>query len=150
MADDENYNSKILNSNFETKIEGILSEINIEDGYMKIKQGEEYTYYNFKFEQKDVKNIFSSNKIFLSKKDGKYGYVDKKGNKVIDYIYDDAKEQNKYVYAAEKKDGLWGAIDGQGNVVIEPIYNLDSNLVVKFIGKWHLGQDLNMNYYCDK
>ena len=50
MADDENYNSKILNSNFETKIEGILSEINIEDGYMKIKQGEEYTYYNFKFE----------------------------------------------------------------------------------------------------
>ena len=71
MADDENYNSKILNSNFETKIEGILSEINIEDGYMKIKQGEEYTYYNFKFEQKDVKNIFSSNKIFLSKKDSK-------------------------------------------------------------------------------
>ena len=28
MADDENYNSKILNSNFETKIENILTFVN--------------------------------------------------------------------------------------------------------------------------
>ena len=37
-----------------------------------------------------------------------------------------------------------------GNVILEPQYNLDNNLVVDFIGKWHLGLDLNMNYYCDK
>ena len=43
--------------------------------------------------------------LFLSKKDGKYGYVDKKGNVVVDYIYDDATEQNKYGYAGVKKDG---------------------------------------------
>ena len=150
ITEDENYNSKILNSNFETKIEGILSEINTDDGYMKIKQGDEYKYYNFKFEEKEVKDVLTSNNLFLSKKDGKYGYVDLKGNTVIDYIYDDAREQNEYGYLAVKKDGVWGAIDKEGNTVIEPIYNLDNNLVVDFIGKWHLGQDLNMNYYCDK
>ena len=150
ITEDENYNSKILNSNFETKIEGILSEINTDDGYMKIKQGDEYKYYNFKFEEKEVKDVLTSNNLFLSKKDGKYGYVDLKGNTVIDYIYDDAREQNEYGYLAVKKDGVWGAIDREGNTVIEPIYNLDNNLVVDFIGKWHLGQDLNMNYYCDK
>ena len=29
-------------------------------------------------------------------------------------------------------------------------YNLDNNLVINFIGKFHLGTDLNMNYYCEK
>ena len=99
---------------------------------MKIKQGEEYTYYNFKFEQKDVKNIFSSNKIFLSKKDGKYGYVDKKGNTVIDYIYDDATEQNEYGYAAVKKDGKWGSINKNGEEVAKPQYDLENNLKIVY------------------
>ena len=76
--------------------------------------------------------------------------MDSKGNVVIDYIYDYAKEQNQYGYLAVKKDGVWGSIDKEGKTVIEPTYNLDNNLVIDFIGKWHLGQDLNMNYYCEK
>lgn len=57
--------------------------------------------------------------------------------------------QNKIVtgYAGIKKDGKWGAIDINGNIVINPTYNLDDYLQVDFIGKWHLGKDLNMNYY---
>ena len=86
----------------------------------------------------------------MSKNNGKYGFIDKKGNVVVDYIYDDATEQNAYGYAAVKKDGLWGAIDSNGKVIIEPKYKLDNNLVIDFIGKWHLGEDLNMNYYCEK
>ena len=62
----------------------------------------------------------------------------------------DATEQNEYGFAAVKKDGKWGSIDKDGNIVIEPIYNLDSNLLIDFISKWHLGQDINMNYYCEK
>ena len=117
---------------------------------MKVKVDDNYKYYNFKFEEKDVKDILKNNSIFVSKKDGKYGYVNAKGDVVIDYIYDDAQEQNKYGYAAVKKDGLWGAIDRNSNIVIEPYYNLDNNLKIDFIGKWHLGMDLNMNYYCEK
>ena len=150
IVEEENYNSKILDTSFETRISGIISEINTEDGYMKIKQDETYKYYNFKFEEKDAKEILPSNTLFLSKQDGKYGFVDSKGNKVVDYIYDEATEQNKYGYAGIKKDGKWGSIDNSGNIVIEPIYDLNSNLVIDFVGKWHLGQDLNMNYYCDK
>lgn len=152
IADDENFNSTIMNANFEVKLVGILSELNTEAGYMKLKidSEEDYKYYNFKFEEKSKTEVLSSKKIFVSKKDGKYGFVDNKGNEVVDYIYEEAKELNKYGFAAVKKDGLWGAIDSKGNVVIEPCYNLNENLVIDFIGKYHLGLDLNMNYYCDK
>ena len=117
---------------------------------MKVKVDDEYKYYNFKFEEKNIKELFIDNKLYVSKENSKYGFVDSKGNKVVDYIYDDATEINKYGFAAVKKDGLWGAIDKQGNVIIEPTYKLDENLVINFIGKYHLGLDLNMNYYCDK
>ena len=150
VAENEDLTQTIIDSNFETKIVGILSELNIDDGYMKVKVDSGYKYYNFKFEEKNIKDLFINNKIFLSKKDGKFGYVDSKGDTVVDYIYDDATELNNYGFAAVKKDGLWGSIDGKGNTVIEPKYNLDENLRIDFIGKWHLGMDLNMNYYCDK
>ena len=113
IADDEQYNSSLLDSNFEVKVQGILSEINTDDGYMKIKEGDNYKFYNFKFEEKDIQDIYFQNKIFATKKDGKYGFVDSKQNTVVDYIYDDATELNKYGFAAVKKDGLWGAIDSE-------------------------------------
>ena len=109
-----------------------------------------YKYYNFKLEEKPNTEILTENTIFLSKKDGKYGYVDKKGNVVVDYTYDDATEQNEYGFASVKKNGVWGSINKEGETVIEPTYNLDNYLVIDFIGKWHLGQDLNMNYYCEQ
>ena len=150
IADDENYQSSILDSNFEVKIVGILSELNTDDGYMKIKIEDNYKYYNFKFEEKTIQQILPTNKIFVNKKDGKYGYIDEKGNQVVEPIYEDAIELNEYGYGAVKKDGVWGAINQEGNIIIEPTYNLDENLKINFIGKWHLGLDLNMNYYCDK
>ena len=147
IAEDENYNSNIMNTNFEVKQIGMLIELNEDKGYIKLRQNDEYKYYNFKFEEKNVKDILSQNTLFLSKKDGKYGFVDKNGNVVVDYIYDDATEQNAYGYVGVKKDGKWGSIDNKGQVIIEPTYNLDDYLLVDFIGNWHLGRDLNMNYY---
>lgn len=52
-------------------------------------------------------------------------------------------------YAGIKKDGLWGSIDLLGNVVIEPTYNLDNNKKIDFVGRWHLCEDINANYYLD-
>lgn len=37
---------------------------------------DEYKYYNFKFEEKTASSLLTSNTLFLSKKDGKYGFVD--------------------------------------------------------------------------
>lgn len=147
VLETENASASILDSNFETKLTGIVNQINEEKGYIKIRAGEEYKYYNFKFEEKNASDILASNTLFLSKKDGKYGYVDKNGKVIVDYKYDDAKEQNTCGFAAVKKDGKWGSIDTKGNVVLEPTYNLDNYLEIDFIGKWHLGQDINLNYY---
>ncbi|MCI8486869.1 MAG: hypothetical protein HFJ20_07450, partial [Clostridia bacterium] len=54
-----------------------------------------------------------------------------------------------YGYSGIKKDGLWGVIDQKGNIIVEPKYNLDKNIIVNFIGKWHISEDLNANYYTD-
>ncbi|MBQ2937416.1 MAG: WG repeat-containing protein [Clostridia bacterium] len=147
VVEDANLNSNILNSNLETKVSGMLLELNTDKGFIKLRVDDNYKYYNFKFEEKQEVEIFPNRTLFLSKKDGKYGYVDKSGKVVVDYIYDDAIEQNDYGFSAVKKDGKWGSIDSNGAIVQEPTYNLDEYLLVDFIGRWHLGSDINMNYY---
>lgn len=147
VAEDENFNNEIIDNTFAVKQTGILIDMDNEKGYIALRQGDDYKYYNFKFEEKNVKDVYTSNSLYLSKKDGKYGFIDKDGKVVVDYIYDDATEQNAYGYAGVKKDGKWGSIDNKGNVVQEPTYNLDDYLKVDFVGRWHLGKDLNMNYY---
>ena len=147
IAEGENYNNTLFNTNFEPKVEGIMLELNIEQGYIKISVSEETKYYNFRFEEETDKDILPANTLYLDKKDGKYGFINKDGEVIVDYIYDDATEQNAYGYAGIKKDGKWGSIDSTGKIVQEPIYNLDDYLLVDFIGTWHLGKDINMNYY---
>ena len=141
--------SKIFDSNFEEKITGIVLEINVSKGYIRVYTNDEYKYFNFKFEEKLASTFLTTTTLFLSKKNGKYGYIDKTGNVVIEYLYDDGTEQNTSGYVGVKKDGLWGSIDTKGNVVIKPEYNLDNNTKIDFIGIWHLCEDTNANYYLD-
>ena len=147
ITEDENYNNEILNGNYEIKLTGMVTNIDDEKGYIEIKQEEGYKYYNFKFEEQKEADIFKTNTLFVSKKDGKYGFIDKDGKVVVDYIYDDATMQNTYGYAGIKKDGKWGVVDKNGKVIQEPTYKLDDYLQIDFIGSWYLGKDLNMNYY---
>jgi hypothetical protein len=139
--------TEIYDKQMQLKLTGILSEVNTQLGYINIRINNEQKYYNFKFEEKQAKDIFQNKTLFLDKKDGKYGYKNKEGKLIVDYIYDDAKEQNQYGYCSVKKGNLWGSLNKDGNVSLEPSVNLDDHLVIDFIGKWHLGQDLNMNYY---
>ncbi len=147
LTEDQNYSNEVLNSNYEVKLTGMVTDLNDEKGYIEIRQDDEYKYYNFKFEEEKESDIFTTNTLFVSKKDGKYGFVDKDGNVVVDYIYDDATNQNSFGYAGVKKDGKWGSIDKNGNIVQEPTYDLEDYLQIDFIGNWYLGKDLNMNYY---
>ena len=147
VAEDSELNSSILNNNLETKLTGFLLELNTDKGYIKMRIDGQYKYYNLKFEEKQESDIFPNRTLFLSKKDGKYGFVDKTGKVIVDYAYDDAMEQNDYVFVAVKKDNKWGSINSKGTVIQEPTYNLDDYLLINFIGRWHLGLDINMNYY---
>ena len=146
-AETQNSTSQLLDRELKVKVEGIITQINQEKNYIRVRENEEYKYYNFKLEQKENTEILATNTIFLSKKDGKYGYVNEKGIVVVDYQYEDATEQNKYGYVAVKKDGKWGSLNAKGKVVEECTHNLDNVYVVDFIGNWHLAADINANYY---
>lgn len=141
VADKTETETVIFDNNLAQKISGIVSEINVTKGYVKIYTGTEYKYYNFKFEEKQNTEVLSQNTLFLSKKDGKYGYIDKAGNIVVGYIYEDATEQNSCGYVAVKQNGVWGSLKRNGSVACNPSVNLDNSIYVDFIGKWHLSDD---------
>ena len=83
----------------------------------------------------------------MKKENGKYGYVDKKGNVIVDYIYDDGTEQNSYGFVSVKKDGLWGSIDKNGKTVIEPKYNLENKIFLYMV---LIFNNLNIKLYKEK
>lgn len=140
-ADKTNTETVIFDNNLGQKVVGIVSELNIEKGYIKVYTNNEYKYYNFKLEEKKSSDLLTANTLFLSKKDGKYGYVDKSGNVVVDYIYEDGTEQNSIGFAAVKKDGNWGSINKAGAISKEPTVNLDNSIYIDFIGEWHLSDN---------
>ena len=147
-AENLNNTTDIIDRNFNKVLsEVIVSELNIENGYLRIRKDNNYKYYNFKFEEKNAKEIFLNNKMFANKKDGKFGFIDLDGKTVVEHQYDEVTEFNKYGYAGVKKDGLWGVINLKGEIVLEPTYNLDKNSVIDFIGKWYKG--IGANYYTD-
>lgn len=146
-GESDNIETDLFDRNFELKLSGIVSEINTDKGYMKVRVNSDYKYYNFKFEEKKNTEILANNTLFLSKKDGKYGYVDKNNVVVVNYIYDDATEQNDSGYVAVKKNGKWGAINSKGETTVEPTLSLENNPIIDFIGSWHLAEDINANYY---
>ena len=119
------------------------------NGFISITNGSDIKYYNYKLEEKSNKDVYTSNTLFITKENGKYGFIDKDGKVVVEAKYDDAREQNDYGYVAVKKDGKWGAIDQFGNMVVEPKYELTNNDEIDFIGKWHVCADKNANYYTD-
>lgn len=139
----------ILNKDLKEIAKGIVNEVNSDKSYIKLWTEEGYKYYSLSGEEKASKEILTNNNIFLKKENGKYGFVDKDGKTVTDCIYDDAKEQNEYGYAAVKKNGKWGAINSNGDIVCEINYNLDENLLIDFIGKYHLAKDINLLAYTD-
>ena len=140
----------ILNSDLIEIEKGIVNEVNYDKSYIKIWTEEGYMYYNLSGQKVLSKDILTDNNLFLSKQNGKYGFIDKEGNIVVDYIYDDAREQNEFGYIAVKKDGLWGSLDKEGKVIVDTKYNLDRNLIIDFISRYHLGEDINLMYYTNK
>lgn len=146
-AEKENYETDLIDRDFSIRLTGIVSEFNTEKGYLRIRKSGEYKYYNFNFEEKTNKDVLTGNTLFLVKNNGKYGYENKNGELIVDYIYDDATEQNKYGFCSVKKDGLWGCLKSDGSVVVKPSKDLSNNLYIDFIGEWYLYEDLNLNVY---
>ena len=149
QAENENLKTDIINSNFEVKLSNIIiSELNEEKGYLRVRQDNQYKYYNFNFEEKTNIDVLTTSTLFLVKDtNGKYGYVNKNNELIVNYQYDDAKEQNAYGYCVVKKDGLWGVLGSDGTVILKPTINMDNYLYIDFISTWHLHEDTSLNIY---
>ena len=82
----------------------------------------------------------------------KYGFINDRGELMVDTVYDNAKEFSEGL-SAVKKDGLWGYIDKTGAVVIQPEYqevtsfnNNKADVLVKDSG-WHIIDQSNKRIY---
>ena len=120
---------------------------NSDEIVFKVVKEQEYKYYNFKLEEKTNKEVLSTKTLYLVKEFGKYGYENKKGERVVDCKYDDANEQNDYGYCAVKKDGKWGVLKSDGSILLEPSINLDNNLIINFIADWYRINDSRTEIY---
>lgn len=141
--------TEIYNNKLELILSGQNAKIYIEKDYIEIIAGNDIVYLDFYGNVKKETDIFSSNSIFASKKDGKWGYVDKNGNVVIDYKYDIAMNINEYGYGAIKKDGKWGVVSGDGKIIEEPTYEL-TDARPKFVGKYYrVSSSYEIAYYSD-
>ena len=119
------------------------------NGFIAIKNGDDLKYYNYKLEEKSNKDVYTANTLFITKENGKYGFIDKDGKVTVEAKYDDAREQNDYGFVAVKKDGKWGSIDQYGKVVIEPTYVIKNEENIDFVGRWHNCADNNADFYSD-
>lgn len=141
--------TEIYNNKLELILSGQNAKIYIEKDYIEIIAGNDIVYLDFYGNVKKETDIFSNNSIFASKKDGKWGYVDKNGNVVIDYKYDIAMNINEYGYGAIKKDGKWGVVSGDGKIIEEPTYEL-TDARPKFVGKYYrVSSSYEIAYYSD-
>ncbi|MFC0878874.1 WG repeat-containing protein [Saccharicrinis sp. FJH2] len=72
--------------------------------------------------QYEYLTYFSDNGLAIAKLNGKYGYIDKKCQTIINYQFEDSRGF-KYGLAAVKKNDKWGFINEKGDFVIEPKYD---------------------------
>jgi len=144
----EDFTTDVFDQNVAKVLDSvIISDLNTEIGYLRVRKENAYKYYNFKFEEKTNKDILSTNTLFLVQENGKYGYENKDGERIVDCIYDDAKEQNEFGYCAVNKDGKWGALKADGTVIVEPERDLSNYLFIDFIYQYNRYNDLSIEVY---
>lgn len=123
------------------------TNLSVHNGYIRLKVEDDYKFYNLKFEEKSNREVFPNNTLFVAKNNGKFGIVNKDGTLVVQYQYDDIKEQNEYGYVAVKKDGKWGAIDQYGNVAAEAKSEISNIERIDFIGNYREIENVIPEYF---
>ena len=139
----------LINKNMEVVVTMDDANMDIEDGYIRLYSENENKYFNYAGKELKAEEVFPNNNIYASEKDGKWGFVDKNGNTVIENKYDMVTELNEYGFAGIKEDGKWGIVNSEGKIIQEPTYELEE-VSPKFIGKYYKLEEWNGNaYYTD-
>lgn len=91
-----------------------------------------------------------NNTLYAYSENGKWGFIDANGNKIVQAKYEMVTEFSKYGYAGIKLNGMWGVVNSQGQVIQEPTYNIDWN-EPEFISKYcKLNFGYGFEYYTDE
>lgn len=139
----------LINKNMEVVVTMDDANMDIEDGYIRLYSENENKYFDYAGKELKAEEVFPNNNIYASEKDGKWGFVDKNGNTVIENKYDMVTELNEYGFAGIKEDGKWGIVNSEGKIIQEPTYELEE-VSPKFIGKYYKLEEWNGNaYYTD-
>ena len=133
----ENNTTQLYNKQLDRLCEMTNAIIDVEDNYIKIYNNTETKYFDLQGNEKENKDIFANHTIYATSQDGKWGFVDKSGNVVVDYIYDKATDLNAHGYAGIKLDGKWGVVDANGEVIVEPTYTFNVQTEPEFIREYY-------------
>lgn len=128
--------SDIYNSKMEKVLSQSDSRIYLKENYIKLVSADDIKYIDYDGNLKDAQEIFTNNIVFAKKENGKWGYVDRSGNTVVDYKYEFATNINEYGYGAVKQNGKWGVVNAQGQLIKEAVYTLD-DIEPYFIGEYY-------------
>lgn len=84
---------------------------------------------------KALANVAESDKFFVIKQDGKYGYIDEKGKVIIKPVYLQAKQFAEGVAPVKIQEGIWGIINTKGEVTatwknVDEIHEFSEGLAV--------------------
>ena len=136
----------LYNKKLEKIAESFLLEVTDTNDYVEVLTQFGIYYFDHDGNSKSNKEIFSNNKIFTSEVDGKWGFVDKYGNQVIEAKYDFVTDVNKYGYATVLKNGKWSVVDKDGKELTDISYEVSMG-VPSFIGRFYKTDYIN--YYID-
>ena len=117
-----------------------MTNANVEkigNNLIKIYNKEDAQYVDYSGIQKQNTEVYPNNTIFAKSQNGKWGFVGKEGNVVVDYQYDEVTEINEYGFAGVKKDEKWGVIDKNGNIIVDCIYEINNQENPNFIGEYY-------------
>ncbi len=133
----ENNATQLYDKNFKQLCEMTNAIIQPKENYVKMYNDTETKYFDLEGNEKQNTEIFSNNQIYAKSQNGKWGFVDKSGNVVVDYIYDKATDLNSYGYAGIKLDGKWGVVNSNGEVIVEPAYTVNTQTEPEFIKDYY-------------
>lgn len=137
--------AKILSQNktelYSRKLELIDTKQNISissyENYIEVHSQDEVKYFDINGNPLTNEQVCQG-PLFAKEENGKWGFIDRDGNIVVDFIYDRTTSSNEYGFAGIKKDGKWGVVDQNGNIITEPTYQIDDGSKdPEFIGVYY-------------
>lgn len=136
---------------YSEKFEKVLTMENaivekVSNEYFSIYSDKEKEYIDVKGNVVKNTEVYNDLKLYSYKADdGKWGFVNKAGEIVVDCKYDRVTELNEYGFAGVCQDNRWGVIDDSGAVIVVPSYEIEAYYEPSFIEKYLL-EEVEMVY----